>query len=352
MVKNFQYNTNYKLIMPGKSWIFVNPTTGCTLKCAYCVEQKDSWFDGSLTEIYSPSQTMEEVLDSPLILKDKSPLTFYNFSDPFLPLNKEGLLAILGELNREGWKNKVGLISKIHPGEEYLDELNNLENLKIGLFVSYANLIPGLESVSYEQRVRLMEDAKRKGIKVVDYVRPLVKEWIDEERLINLAYQIKGKVDAASLSGIRLTPEIVESLKIRGIQIPEIKTYTNKQRDDELSSLATQIIRDIAQIPVFWHTSCSMSYLFGEPDYNSHDIREKRKNSSCGFPCIDFQRDICDSSLSATSDEELGKILARLGKEVRYRREDKTFLLSGCQLNKEDISFVRHIVPEFVMKDE
>ena len=288
MTKSFQYNTDYKLIMPGKSWIFVNPTTGCPLKCAYCVEQKDSWFGRKLTEIYSPSETMEKVLDSPLIIKDKSPLAFYNFSDPFLPENKEGLLAILNELNKGGWKNKVGLISKIHPGENYLNELNKFENLKIGLFVSYANLIPRLESVSYKQRVKLMKDAKVKGIKVVDYVRPLVKEWTNEERLINLAYQIKGKVDAVSLSGIRLTPEIVESLKIRDIKIPEIKTYTNKQRDDELSSLATQIIGDIAQIPVFWHTSCAMSYLFEEPDYNSHDIREKRKKDVCeiGRACV------------------------------------------------------------------
>lgn len=352
MGKSFQHNTDYKLIMPGKSWIFVNPTTGCPLKCAYCVEQKDSWFNGDLTQIYSPSETMEKVLDSPLVLKDKSPLIFYNFSDPFLPKNREGLLAILGELDREGWKNKIGLISKIHPGVDYLDELNKLENLKIGLFVSYTNLIPGLESVSYEQRVKLMEDAKERGIKVVDYVRPLVREWIDEERLTNLASQIKGKADAASLSGIRLTPEIVESLKIRGIKIPEIKTYTNKQRDDELSSLATQIIGDVAQIPVFWHTSCAMSYLFEEPDYNSHDIREKRKKDNCGFPCIDSQRDICDSRECNTDKEELEKILDRLGKEVRYRRDGKTFLLSGGQLNKEDISFVRHVVPEFVIKDE
>jgi DNA repair photolyase len=351
MEKNFEHHTNYDLIMPGKSWIFINPATGCPLKCAYCVEQKDSWFNGNLTTIYSSSETMEKVLDSPLIIKDKSPLTFYNFSDPFLPKNKEGLLAILEELDRREWKNKIGLISKIHPGEDYLDELKGFKNLKIGLFVSYANLIPGLESVSYEQRVKLMEDSKGRGIKVIDYVRPLVREWTNEKRLIDLASQIKGKVDATSLSGIRLTPEIVESLKVRGIKIPEIKTYTNKQRDDELSNIATKIISQVAQIPVFWHTSCAMSYLFEEPDYNSHDIREKRKKDTCGFPCVNSQREICYSRKCSTSDDELEKTLARLGKKVNYKREKDTILLSGGQLNKEDISFVRHVIPEFVIKN-
>ncbi len=338
--------------MPGKSWVFVNPSIGCPLKCAYCVEQKDSWFNGNLTSLYSTSETIDKIMDSSLILKDKTPLTFYNFSDPFLPKNKEGLLGILEELNREGWKNKIGLISKLHPGKSYLGDLQNLQNLKLGLFVSYANLIPGLGSVSYEQRVNLMEDAKNSGLYVVDYVRPLVVEWTSEKQLTDLAFQIKGKVDAVSLSGIRLTPEIVESLRIREAKIPEIKSYTNKQRDGKLSKKATEIIRNISEVPVFWHTSCAMSYLFNEPDYNSHDIREKRREERCGFPCVDSQRSTCDSRITNTSDSEIEKVLRRTGKNIQFRRDGKTILLSGGKLNKEDISFVRHIIPEFVKKDE
>ena len=348
----FEYHQDYDLIIPGKSWIFINPTIGCPLECAYCVEQKDSWFEKKLKKIYNSSETIENIFDSPLILKDKTPLTFYNFSDPFLPKNKEGLMTILEELDKENWNNKVGLISKIHPGKEYLKRIKKIQNLKIGLFVSYSNLIQGLESISYEQRIILMKDAKNQGIKVVDYVRPLVKEWVSHENLSNLAHQIKGNVDAVSLSGIRLTPEIVESLRIKGIQIPEIKTYTNKQRDNNLSLITTEIIKNIAQVPVFWHTSCAMSYLFEEPDYNSHDIRERRKKDTCSFPCVDYQRNICDSRPTKTSDKEIQNIIERLGKKIFYRRENETILLSGPQLNKEDISFVRHVLPEFVMKDD
>tara|TARA_Y100000310_G_scaffold29516_1_gene28015 strand:- start:24096 stop:25319 length:1224 start_codon:yes stop_codon:yes gene_type:complete len=352
MDKKFQHHTDYNLFMPGKSWIFVNPSAGCPLKCAYCVEQKDSWFNGNVNQLYTPSETIDKLFDFPIILKDKTPLTFYNFSDPFLPQNKKDLLPILEELDREGWKNKVGLISKVHPGKNYLEKLNELQNLKIGLFVSYANLVPGLESMSYERRVDLMADSKSRGMPVVDYVRPLVREWIDESRLEQLAKQIKGKVDAVALSGIRLTPEIVNTLEIRGSKIPEVKTYTNKQRDDELSQKATQIISDIVEVPVFWHTSCAMSYLFQEPDYNGHDIREKRTKDSCEFPCIDSQRNICDSRQKVSSDKYIEEILDRLDKDTTFKREGQTILLEGGQLNMEDVSFVRHVLPEFVIKNE
>ncbi len=95
-----------------------------------------------------------------------------------------------------------------------------------------------------------------------------------------------------------------------------------------------------------------MSYLSNEPDYNSHDIREKRKKERCGFPCVDSQKNICNSRTTSTSDNEIERILRRTGKNIQFRREGKTILLNGEQLNKEDISFVRHIVPEFVTKDE
>jgi len=350
--KEYLHHSDYELITPGKSWIFVNPSTGCPLRCAYCIEQKDSWFEGSVSQLYTPEETLDKISESPLVVKDKSPLTFYNYSDLFLPQNREGLFSILEEFDRQGWRNKVGLITKLHPGEENLKRLSSLENIKLGLFVSYANLLPGLEAVSYENRIKLMEDAHNLGIPTVDYVRPLVEEWVTDEGLEKLAYDIKGKVDAVSLSGMRMTPEIVEALKLRGVVVPEIKSYTNKQRDYSLSERATDLITGISEVPVFWHTSCAMSYLHHEADYNSHDIREKRKKDSCGFPCIEEQRKRCNDRETVSEDTEISKLLGRLGKNISFKRDGQTILLSGDQLNREDVSFVRHLVPEFVVKEE
>lgn len=348
--KKFKQHSDYELFLPGKSWVFVNPSHGCPLKCSYCIEQKDNWFQDKVTHLYSPTQTIERMVKSPLIIKDKSPLTFYNFSDPFLPQNKKRLMPILEELNGSGWNNKIGLISKINPGRKYLSKLSKLENLKIGVFVSYANLNPGLESISYESRVKLMNESRDAGLKTINYARPLVKEWTNLDRIYELGRQIKGKVDAVSLSGLRLTPEIIESLKIRGLPIPNVKSYTNKERDDNLFEKATQILREEAEVPVFWHTSCAMSYVHNEPDYNSHDIREKIKKDSCEFPCVKSQREICNSRKGNSSNKELEEIIERMGKNVSMERSGEVITLSGPTLTREDVSFARHVLPEFVKK--
>jgi len=348
--KKFEQHSDYELFLPGKSWLFANPSHGCPLECSYCIEKKDSWFQNKITHLYSSEQTIEEILKSPKVMKDKSPLTFYNFSDPFLPGNKEGLISILEKLDSFGWENKVGLISKVNPGGKYLEKLSNLNNLKIGIFVSYANLNPGLEKVSSESRIELMKDSKNKGLKTIAYVRPLVRKWITTDRIYELGDQISGKIDAIALSGIRLTPEIIEALKDKDLPIPEVETYVNKKRDNDLFWETTKILREKTNVPVFWHTSCAMSYVFNTPDYNSHDIREKIKKEECGFPCIDVQREICDSRKTNSSDQEVKDIINRLGKDISFEREGQKIILGGSELTREDVSFVRQILPEFVMK--
>jgi DNA repair photolyase len=349
--ETFEHHSDYSLIVPGKSWVFVNPSHGCPLGCPYCIEKKDKWFKNRVTPVYSAPETLRKIEDSPLVLKHKSPLTFYNYSDPFLKENKKDLIHILESLDQEGWNNMVGLISKVHPGEDYLERLSRLKNLRLGLFVSYANLPSDIERVSSKDRISLMGEARSLGIKTVGYVRPLISAWTDIERVRELGAQMKGGVDAISLSSIRLTPEIVKSLEARGIEIPKIKTYTNKQRETPFFKEVTTLLKEMVGVPVFWHTSCAMSYLHGEPDYNSHDIRDKRKESRCLFPCVDVQRKVCRGRSLPSGDEDVEELLKRIGKETSFKRDGNTIILNGEELTLEDVSFVRHILPEFVIEN-
>mgnify|MGYP001428947820 CR=1 FL=1 len=350
MDNKFKYSEEYKFISPGKSWIFVNPNHGCNLGCEYCVEQKDDWFKREVTSIYSVEETIKNLEESPLIIKNKSPLSFFNYSDPFLSENTGKLIEILDYLNSNNWTNKVGLISKIHPGEKTLEKLSKFQNLKMGLFVSYANLNKGLEKASSKKRIQLMKDSHDLGIPTIDYIRPLVREWISKDKIKDLADKINGHVDAVSLSGIRLTPEIINNLEEKSLPTPVARTYLKKQRNNELNKEVIEIIEEVTGVPSFVHTSCAMSYLFNEPDYNSHDIRDKLKEDACRFPCVPSQREICYSRKCDTSNEEIKDILSKLNKKVNFERDNDVILLEGRDLKKEDISFLRHLIPEFVMK--
>ncbi|MHA1381958.1 MAG: hypothetical protein ACTSRG_26605 [Candidatus Helarchaeota archaeon] len=346
----FEYSIDYSLFSIGKSWVFINPSHGCNLGCAYCIEQKDRWFRKKITNEFSVDETLDEIIGSPFILRDKSPLSFFNYSDPFLKENRNSLMEILYSLDEKGWTNKVGLISKVHPGKDYLKNLSRLRNLKIGLFVSYANLPKGIEKVSKKNRVALIRDAKEEEIPVVDYLRPLISAWTSREMIYELSQQVGKFVDAFCLSGMRFTPEVVTEIKRRNLPIPKIKNYINKQKERDLFDETAKIINSVVDTPVFMHTSCAMSYLFKEPDYNSHDIREKRTKPDCEFLCIPEQRERCYSRECNTTNEEIRSFLSRLNKKIKFYREGNIIFLKEGGLLKEDVSFLRHIIPEFVIK--
>ncbi len=250
-------SSKYQLIRPVKSWVLVNPSIGCGFDCAYCnghrnrVEQKKS-----------PEETLLEIKKSGDIHKDHNPILLYGYSDPFLPQNSGSLIRILKGLDQEGWKNRISLISKIHPGDEALDALAEIENLRLGVFVTYANLIPGIESVSYQRRLDLMESLHKREMPVVSYISPLVRQWIPHRGLEKLAHDIKGKVDAVAVSGLCLTPRIISDLKKREVIIPYTPTQGKKYLDENLLKEATKIIESTTKLPVFPNASSAMSHLF------------------------------------------------------------------------------------------
>jgi DNA repair photolyase len=344
--ERFKHSLDYELITPGKSWMFVNPSHGCPIGCGYCVEQKDDWFQGKITQVYTGEQTISAMKRSPLIIKDRSPLTFFNYSDPMLPSNYDNLIGILETLDRDGWRNKVGLITKFHPGHKKIKRLGDLKNLNIAMFVSYSNFIKGLEPENLD-RVGLMRTAHELGIKTIGYVRPVVEEWIPLRNVEELSHQTGEYVNAYVLSGIRLTREIESALIQRGLPVPHVKNRTNKHNDGKFMNAVMKIIRDITGKPVFQHTSCGMSYLFREPDYNSHDIREKSAHGSCPFMCVPQQEKRCHDRKCKTTDEEIQGLIDLLGKNISFERHGSVIELKG-DCGKKDVSFIRHLVPEFV----
>lgn len=349
-MEKFKYSMDYELITLGKSWVFVNPSRGCPLGCGYCVEQKDNWFEFRVEELYNDEETLFHMYSSPLILKHRSPLTLFNYSDPLLSRNYKTLISILESLDGNGWTNKVGLISKFKPDDEKLERLASLKNLKLALYVSYSNFIDGIENKKLDNRPDLMKRAKEFGIPVIGYVRPLVREWLPIKNVLELADQTGEFVDGYVLSGMRLTDEIEETLTKNNIIVPKVPTRAGKKLDKEFASKVKYALRKKTDKPVFYHTSCAMSYLYGEPDYNSHDIREKLKFDECSFPCPIEQKDICYSRECKTSDGEIKGLIGRTGKDISFERDGNVIKLIGDNISQEDVSFLRHIIPEFVKK--
>lgn len=201
----------------------------CPLSCSYCVCHQDASWHHHPERFNSAPPLIETLLD--IILETPEgkrgfPISLCDYSDPFLPIHLPRVLAILRALMARGARNMVYITTKIHPGPKFLAALQALlqgpHGLRVTIFVSLAPLKPGYEEVSVQRRVQLLHDLVALGLPCCWYLRPLVKEWVDEDLLVTLAKQLVGVVkDHIILSGVVMSDEIEAALLQKQLFVPQ-----------------------------------------------------------------------------------------------------------------------------------
>lgn len=203
----------------------------CPLACAYCVCHQDSeWhhhpdrFQNTIPD----AQLIDQLLDAIQATQEGrqgQPISLCDYSDPFIPSQRERVLAILEHMIDRGMQNLVYITTKVFPGVQYLQRLRATlarpNSLRTTVFVSLPPLLPGYEPVSVEGRVRLLKELVRLGIPNCWYLRPLVEEWYDEARMWQLARELLPYVSHhVVLSSIVMSDEIAANLHERGLVVP------------------------------------------------------------------------------------------------------------------------------------
>jgi len=347
-LEKYQYSNEFHLAIQLKSWMAINPSIGCLWNCAYCIQHKDTFFNnlgpGKIKKIYSPKETISELLKNSRITS-KTPLTFYNFSDPFLPHNTKDLKTILLELDNKKFQNIVGFITKTLPDIETLEVIAGLNYLRPLVLVSYAGYQnKQLESAPIGQRINLLEELKKRGIPTLQYLRPIAREWLETDHFKKTRDSVKGLIDGVVMSGIRITPEIAKNIQSRGLQVPKVNNYLNKFFPKEIQEEIIEAYRDIS--PVYRYTSCGVSAIFGLPDYNAHlgFFRETQNSQfyQCPLPCNNKQKGIC-SSCKNPSQSEVRGLLNKIGlEETKFKIKPSGMISIDRETNKEDLTFLRH----------
>lgn len=200
----------------------------CPLSCSYCVCHQDASWHHSPERFTTAPPLIETLLD--IILETPEgkrgfPISLCDYSDPFLPIHLPKVLAILRALMARGARNMVYITTKLHPGPKFLSALQALlrepHGLRVTIFVSLAPLKKGYEDVSIQRRVQLLQDLVALGLPCCWYLRPLVKEWFDEDLLVTLAKQLVGVVkDHIILSGVVMSEEIAVALHEKNLFVP------------------------------------------------------------------------------------------------------------------------------------
>lgn len=346
--KFYNYSNNFQLATQLKSWMAINIGFGCIWDCVYCIQHKDKFFAESnyktFNKKHSPEEAVAEIMASPRITS-KTPLTFYNFSDPFLPQNTSDLTKMLLELDKRKFKNIVGLITRTFADSDTLDKIANLNNIKPIILISY----PGYENKLIENgplsmRIKLAEELKKRNIPILQYLRPIVREWLEKDQFKKARDSLGNLIDGVVMSGIRVTPETKKRMVDRGLPVPNVPNYTNKFFPKEIQEEILEIYKNV--IPVYRYTSCGISAILKIPDYNAHlgFFRETQNKLfiECPLPCGEGQSKICESC-KPPEDSKVRSLLGRIEhQDVNFEIKSSGAIYLDKQLSKEDLTFLRH----------
>jgi DNA repair photolyase len=348
--ENYRYShsIDYSLSTQLKSWMAINPHIGCVWDCAYCIQHKDKFFSTlgpkQISKLVSVDDTLSEI-ESNLRITSKTPLTFFNYSDPFLPQNTEELRKILSGLDERKFTNIVGLITRTKADEKTLEMIASLENLRPIVLITYAGYDnANLEGSPVENRINLAKELKKRKIPVLQYLRPLAQEWVEKDQFKKTRIELGDVVDGVVMSGIRITPETANVLEKRNIPVPKVPNATNKYFPKNLQEEILEAYNN--SCPVYRYTSCAVSATLNIPDYNSHlgFFRETQEQAyvKCPLPCKKGQSEIC-SGCCSPDNTTIKKLLETIQKkDVEFSITNKGSVILEENLSKYDMTFLRH----------
>lgn len=347
--KVYKHTARYNLFTHLNSWLSINPSHGCPLDCAYCVQEKDRWYSGKgVIREYTPEHTISLIENEPQMSKDR-PVALYNFTDPFLPKNREDLCQILKAMDKKKYKNPVGLITKSLPDKKTFKTLKRLRHVKPIILVSYANLPDNIVKASKKNRLAVFKQAKKHKIPTIQYFRPTVREWYGdfEKSIRKAAEEVTPYADAVCISGLIYTPEIKEKLLKRKVPLPDYEPNGGKHLRWEDRTDVMRIYHDVKpEMPIFSSTSCAVSYVLKIPNYNGYFPLRNLEGNGCNAPCIDEQRDRCRKGRKV-SNSYLKKQFRHLDK--KFERRGQVILVDDSFGMKEHY-YIRHNTSHITIK--
>lgn len=368
MAEKYKSSRNFSPVQLDHKGTYLNFGIGCTLQCAYCVQQKDAEYNPrSINKQFSVASIMEQLKNYSYISK-KQAMTIGNNSDPFLPQNLEDTLVLLTELDKAGYGGITELITKVYPGakgndNKALDTIKGLKNLKPVLLVSYAGYTDKrIETAPKEDRLLLMQQAHDKGIPTILYLRPISKAWMEEPhesfeaKIERVAKETKGKIDAVVYGGLYYSDEVQAHVKELGLTEPFSDTSTEKRYDTpHLPEQVKKIFNQVnPEVPLFQSTSCGVSYVFQQPNFiGYYGLRAMESPfMECRASCTPGQRDICREGSEKVTEDDVKKELETIGLgNVKFKNTPKAVRIH-IPYNHEHIEHLNQNLSKYIIWDD
>lgn len=337
------------MILYLKSSISISAYTGCLIGCKYCIlstcrENNKIW------KVIDENELINNLISYKYFVKDFTPITINNTSDPFLNnILKESTFKLLSLIEGKGWKNPLILITKGYLTDKDIEILSKF-NLNIYVFYTLSGLSETMENRNLHTQIDTIKKLSNcKNIKLIHYWRPVIEGINSDDKTIESVSKLATKYFKASIvSGIRINSHIKDMFEKENIPMlispdAEHKVISN-DTFDKIYNQCKQINSDYS---IFKKTSCCISYFENDIDYNGYALSKK----ICSQKCPNYN--ICSKAIYP-STSKINNVLHNFKINSKYSIE-KDVLHIQTTLSQEDCSALRHnlkvkIVPEKLIK--
>lgn len=311
---------------PRKSGLSINHVVGCPINCAYCVRHKDGNYEMKTPHaLFSDEEIVRRLLRHPYFVMGVTPLQIFNkATDGFLPMVKPHLFKTLKLLDDQGVSNDVLLITRFKIGERDCEFINSLKHLRVTILVTYSGIEDErIEPIPNKIPIQSLKVAYKNSerYRVILYWRPIVSGLNDSDMQIDFALNHLSECAHATVFTGLFYGDNVRQFFIDN-HLPSLandsarrKIFPEKLEDRILS----KIKGSRAEGKLFRKTSCAVSFVHGNADYNGHyGVINDGKREICDI-CPPAQLKICANNHRTPTESDVRKQASLIGyRDLRF----------------------------------
>ncbi|MGP1408303.1 hypothetical protein [Selenomonas sp.] len=319
------------------SYYSLNTYIGCTIDCAYCFLAPIGIVPSVPIRVISEEDLVAEALADPLFVRGETVISLNNRTDPFLNHQvKNSTFRLMDILERENLTNPVTITSKGMLTIEDVRRLDEYRHILPIIIVTYNGMPRLLQPIDCTlQEATMRHVATCQNVRLIHQFRPIIPGLNDSEETIRRTCSYASRFcDATIYQGVRVNKFICERLQARNYEYTGTLS-TKKIKSHKVDAVFQAWQQENPTYHIFDHTSCCLSYVLRQPDYNVC-YREVR----CSVSCPNYVR--CHDE-APVPPVDLAEQLARIGIYGGWAYTEGRLRVSK-PITDEQRSFVRHIL--------
>ena len=354
------------LVAQHESWISLDPIRGCPASCVYCyleppgLTRKVPVASEDASEVVyqklSEYQYLEKSQFSDVPVGRSFPIAIGNYTDMCLTSkNRQYLLSLLCEHKRCMPNTPVCIVTKAVLDYTFLEAVNDIGVTTI-FFISLSFLPSKFEKGAPPTTSRLENFgriAQFANLHAVHFWRPVMSINVpDREAAFQQIEQLKSNSASVSvITGLKFGDNLAkvfsskEQHALQKFFIAQAKRshLKNEILEPEVQKMIFSVAKE-RSYAVFLHTSCAVSFVLGQPDYNA-TFRKPHLESRClTSTCPSSQRERC-FNFKTSSIIPSGRLLEQVAQNlqipstaVTYSEED--VIVVDAVLTQEQQTFL------------